>query len=350
MSHNAAARLYALIHSTEADTASEHAALHAALALGNPGQAAVHALVVAERGSLNASIEAAKTAGVSDITAVACDGTEPLQPHQLAGLFVHLLNQATAAQTSLGENADGKKVLLASAGTMVEEAAGAIAAGAGAVPLGRPAHIELTQDGAISITRSAYGGRLDIQQTIEHSICLAAVRTSAVCTAADTNSPESGADIPVQVLPRPALPEPYAKRVGAQTETEANLEGARIVVSGGRGMNSEEGFKLLRQLARRLGGAVGASLPAVDAGWAPVSRQIGQSGKYVSPGLYLAVGISGTPQHLAGIDPHSAIIAINKSDDAPIFQVAQVGIVAPWEEMLPALLEALQEEPAPVKP
>jgi electron transfer flavoprotein alpha subunit len=132
-----------------------------------------------------------------------------------------------------------------------------------------------------------------------------------------------------------------------RNEPHAGLDGARIVVSGGRGMGDDTAFPLLYDIAARLGGAVGASLPAVDAGWAPVTRQVGISGKYVSPDIYLAIGISGTPQHLAGIDPHTRIVAINKDAEANIFNVAEAGAVAEWQTLLPALLDALDSIPAP---
>ena len=106
------------------------------------------------------------------------------------------------------------------------------------------------------------------------------------------------------------------------------LQGARLVIAGGRGMQSEAGFALLHELADALHAAVGGSLPAVDAGWVSVSRQVGQSGKYVSPRVYVAVGISGTPQHLAGIGPHTRIVAINSDPRADIFGVAELGVVA----------------------
>jgi electron transfer flavoprotein alpha subunit len=119
------------------------------------------------------------------------------------------------------------------------------------------------------------------------------------------------------------------------------LEGSKLVVSGGRGVN-EQGFALLEELALGLGGTLGGSLPAVDAGMVPVLRQVGVSGKFVSPQIYLAVGISGTLQHLAGVSLDSCIVAINQDPEADIFKVASLGIVAPWETLLPALLDELR--------
>ena len=89
-------------------------------------------------------------------------------------------------------------------------------------------------------------------------------------------------------------------------------------------------------------GVGGGSLPAVDAGWVPVARQIGQSGKYIAPEVYVAVGISGTPQHLAGVGLETRILAINRDAEADIFRVAEIGVVADWQEVLPRLIEALR--------
>jgi electron transfer flavoprotein alpha subunit len=120
------------------------------------------------------------------------------------------------------------------------------------------------------------------------------------------------------------------------------LEGARVIVSGGRGMGSADNFVLLEQLATALGGTIGGSLPAADAGWLPISRQIGQSGKFVSPELYVAVAISGSSQHLAGIGKGVRVMVINQDPDAPIWSIAQVGAVGDWKLILPALLQKLR--------
>ncbi|MFA6383879.1 MAG: electron transfer flavoprotein subunit alpha [Candidatus Omnitrophota bacterium] len=192
-------------------------------------------------------------------------------------------------------------------------------------------------------TRPAFGG--NIMATIispNHRPQMATVRHK-VFPQPDLNKNRKGKIIKETFTASDLLNRTTLLDVVEEVENLVNLAEADIIVSGGRALGNHENFKMLEELAQVLGGAVGSSRAAVDAGWMPYSHQVGQTGRTVAPKLYIACGISGQIQHLVGMQSSKVIIAINKDPDAPIFKVATYGIVGDVFEIVPALTKKFKE-------
>lgn len=199
--------------------------------------------------------------------------------------------------------------------------------------------IALGSDGQLEATASAYGG--DTRVVYQ----LSGAPSYVVALAANALLPEPADGGPTHPECRSISTElsgvEERVRVVERARTEGpRLEDADIIVSGGRGLGGPENYKLIEQLAEALGGLAGASRPIVDEGWADSSRQVGLTGKITRPALYLAAGISGASQHMAGCSAAKTIVAINRDEDAAIFRYARYGLVGDCLEILPELIRA----------
>lgn len=192
------------------------------------------------------------------------------------------------------------------------------------------------RDGQVVVTRPVYAGKLLADVRVKDGLQVISVRSRALPPAEETG----GSGEAEWVAPVVAADELATEVTGFESSAgEVSLTDARIIVSGGRGVGGPEGFEPIRELAQVLGGALGASRATVDAGWIPYEHQVGQTGKTVSPDLYIASGISGAIQHQAGMRTSKIIVAINTDPDAPIFKLASYGIVGDLFEVVPALTE-----------
>ena len=197
----------------------------------------------------------------------------------------------------------------------------------------------------VTWTRPAFGGNLMANILCpEHRPQIGTVRPGVFKKSAEVEKDQ------VEIIneeidyPKDQVRTHVVKWLEAEGGEIVDLEGAEIIVSGGRGLGDPSNFKLVQDLADALGGIVGSSRAAVDAGWITHNHQVGQSGKTVGPKVYIAIGISGAIQHLAGMSSSDTIIAINKDPDAPIFGVADYGIVGDLLEVVPQLTQAIKEK------
>jgi electron transfer flavoprotein alpha subunit len=280
---------------------------------------AVHALVAGHE--VKAAAEAAaKIPGVETVLLADAPAYEHALAENLAALLVSLAGDYThilSAATAIGKN-----VMPRAAALLDVQPISDISDVADADTFIRPIYA----GNALATVQSA-----DPKKVIT-------VRASSF----DPVAAEGGA-APVEAVPETAVPTP-ARFVSAELSKSERpeLTAARVVISGGRGMQNGENFNLLEPIADKLGAAVGASRAAVDAGFVPNDYQVGQTGKIVAPDLYIAVGISGAIQHLAGMKDSKVIVAINKDEEAPIFQVADYGLVADLFTALPELKAELE--------
>jgi electron transfer flavoprotein alpha subunit len=289
-------------------------ALTAALALGTD----VH-ILVAGKDCAGAAQAAAKLAGVAKVLHADGESLANQLPEPLSALIVSLSQQYDALVAPA--TATGKTVLPRVAALLDVMQVSEI------VKVVAPNTFE----------RPIYAGNAVETVTSNDAKRVVTVRAAAFAAAGD------GGNAAIETVPPPEA-SPQSTFVGAELtrSTRPELTSARIVISGGRAFQSSENFKkYLEPIAEKLKAAIGASRAAVDAGYAPIELQVGQTGKIVAPDLYIAVGISGAIQHLAGMKEAKVIVAINKDPDAPIFAIADYGLVGDLYEILPELERAL---------
>ena len=300
-------------HSNHALSGATAKALTAAKALGGP----VH-ILVAGSGAEGVAQKAAALSGVDKV--LLADA-----PH----LKAHLAEDLSALIVPLMANYDA---LVAVASTTGKNFAPRVAALLDVAQLSDVTKVLSPSQ----FERPIYAG--NAIQTVETG---PGKKVLTIRTTAFSAVPEGGA-APIETIdaPPPNALSQFVSEELSQSE-RPELTAAKIVVSGGRGMQSGENFKLLEGIADKLGAAVGASRAAVDAGFVPNDYQVGQTGKVVAPDLYVAVGISGAIQHLAGMKDSRVIVAINKDEEAPIFQIADYGLVGDLFQILPEFEAAL---------
>jgi len=300
-------------HNNKALNGATAKALTAAKALGAP----VHVLVAG--------------AGVDAVAqkAAALEGVEKVLVADAPHLAAHLAEDLTALIVPLLANYDALVVVASTTGKNFAPRVAAL--------LDVPQISEATAIlSPTQFERPIYAG--NAIQTVEVT---APKKVLTIRTTAFAAAPEGGTAA-IEKIEAPAQSE-LSKFVSEDISQSArpDLTAAKVVVSGGRGLGSADNFKLIERIADKLGAAVGASRAAVDAGFIPGDFQVGQTGKVVAPELYIAVGISGAIQHLAGMKDSKVIVAINKDEEAPIFQVADYGLVGDLFQILPEIEAAL---------
>ncbi|WP_376958116.1 FAD-binding protein [Azospirillum sp. A26] len=275
-------------------------------------------ILVAGRNAAPAAEQAAKLAGVAKVLLADDAAYEHALAEPVASLLVSLAagySHVLAAATSAGKNVLPRVAALLDV-AMISDITAVVAAD--------------------SFERPIYAGNAIATVQSADPVKVITVRTTAFEAAPATGS---AAVESIAAVADPALSGFVSAELSKSERPE--LTSARIVISGGRGMQSGDNFHLLEAIADKLGAAVGASRAAVDAGFVPNDYQVGQTGKIVAPDLYVAVGISGAIQHLAGMKDSKVIVAINKDEEAPIFQVADYGLVADLFKALPELQQAI---------
>jgi electron transfer flavoprotein alpha subunit len=290
----------------------------AARVLGDPA-----AVVVGKRGTADPLVDGLKAAGAAKIYVAESDAAENYLITPSVDVLAALAESASPAAVLLAASADGKEI------------AGRLAARIGS---GLLVDVVEVKEGPVGV-HSIFGGAFTVEAQANGDTPVITVRAGAVDA-----EPADGAGEKVTVeVPEPA--ENAAKvtaREPAVAGDRPELTEATIVVSGGRGVGSAEKFSVVEELADSLGAAVGASRAAVDSGYYPGQFQVGQTGKTVSPQLYIALGISGAIQHRAGMQTSKTIVAVNKDEEAPIFEVADYGVVGDLFKVAPQLTEAVK--------
>jgi len=295
------------------------------------------AVQAAEGGNVYAAVIAGSAAGVTDT--LAHYGATKVFVVENAALENYVPDAYATALEAIIKEANPNVVFLAHS-AIGRDLAPKLAARFGAGQVSDIINVEL-EGGNLVFTRPIYAGKAFTKNVVEGDLLFATVRPNNLTKAdADTSRTADVTTLSVE-LPADSL-RTFIKEVVKKSTGGVDLSEAKIIVSGGRGVKSAEGFKPLQELADVLGAAVGASRAACDAEYCDYALQIGQTGKVVTPDLYFAVGISGAIQHLAGMSASKVIVAINKDPEAPIFKVADYGIVGDLFEIVPLLTEELK--------